>query len=104
MHSTDHIDLIAEDGLRAVERLAGPFDYVYLDVEGKDLGKGLYLELLKRLYGKIEKGGGVLAHDIAVPPFAKEFEEYLRYVRDGENFRESILFDVDAFGLELSVK
>lgn len=101
---TDHIDLIAEDGLKAVERLAGLFDYVYLDVEGKDLGKGLYLELLKRLYGKIEKGGWVLAHDIVVPPFAKEFDEYLRYVRNKENFGESILFDVDAFGLELSVK
>jgi len=25
-------------------------------------------------------------------------------VRDGENFGESILFDVDAFGLELSVR
>ncbi len=101
---TDHIHLIAEDGLEAVERLPGPFDYVYLDVEGKDWGKGLYLELLKRLYEKIEKGGWVLAHDIVVPPFAKDFEEYLSYVRDGENFGESILFDVDAFGLELSVR
>jgi len=45
-----------------------------------------------------------LAHDIVVPPFAKEFDEYLRYVRNKENFGESILFDVDAFGLELSVK
>lgn len=101
---TDHIDLIAEDGLEAVERLPGPFDYIYLDVEGEDLGKSLYLELLKRLYGKIEKGAWVLAHDIVVPPFAKDFEEYLSYVRDGENFGESILFDVDAFGLELSVR
>jgi len=101
---TDHIHLIAEDGLEAVERLPGPFDYVYLDVEGEDLGKGLYLELLKRLYEKIEKGGWVLAHDIVVPPFAKDFGEYLSHVRDGENFGESILFDVDAFGLELSVK
>lgn len=101
---TDHIHLIAEDGLEAVERLPGPFDYVYLDVEGEDLGKGLYLELLKRLYEKIEKGGWVLAHDVVVPPFAKDFGEYLSYVRDGENFGESILFDVDAFGLELSVR
>ena len=100
----DHIELIAEDGLKAVERLEGPFDYVYLDVESKDLGKGIYLELLKRLYGKVEEGGWVLAHDAAVPPFAGQLEEYLAFVRDGENFRESILFDVDPFGLELSVK
>ena len=101
---TGHIELIAEDGLKAVERLEGPFDYVYLDVDSKDLGKGLYLELLEILYGKVEKGGWVLAHDIVVPPFAGQLEGYLALVRDGENFGESILFDVDAFGLELSVK
>jgi predicted O-methyltransferase YrrM len=101
---TDHIELMAEDGLTAVERLDGPFDYVYLDVESKELGKGLYLDPLKGLYDKIEIGGWVLAHDTMVPPFAKQFEEYLAFVRDGENFRESISFDVDPFGLELSIK
>jgi predicted O-methyltransferase YrrM len=101
---TGHIELIAEDGLRAAERIEGPFDYVYLDVESRELGKGLYLELLKRMYGKIEKGGWVLAHDTAVPTFAGQLEGYLAYVRDGKDFRESISFDVDPFGLELSVK
>ena len=101
---TGHIELLAEDGLEAVERLPGPFDYVYLDVEGNDLGKGLYLALLKRLYAKIEVGGWVLAHDTTVPPFAGQLGEYLAFVRDGDNFRESISFDVDPFGLELSVK
>ena len=101
---TDHIELIAEDGLGAVERLKGPFDYVFLDVESKELGKGLYLGLLKKIYGKVEEGGWVLAHDTVVPPFAEQLEAYLAYVRDGENFKESISFDVDAYGLELSVK
>lgn len=101
---SDHIELIAEDGLKAVERLEGPFDYVYLDVESKELGKGIYLELLKGLHGKVEEGGWVLAHDTTVPPFAKQLEEYLAFVRDEENFRQSISFDVDPFGLELSVK
>jgi len=101
---TDHIELVAEDGLKAVERLVGPFDYVYLDVESKELGKGIYLELLKGLHGKVEEGGWALAHDTTVPPFAEQLEEYLAFVRDGENFRQSISFDVDPFGLELSVK
>ena len=101
---TDHIELITEDGLGAVERLKGPFDYVFLDVESKELGKGLYLELLKKLYGKVEEGGWVLAHDTVVPPFAEQLEAYLAYVRDGANFKESISFDVDAYGLELSIK
>jgi hypothetical protein len=64
----------------------------------------LYLELLKKLYGKVEKGGWVLAHDTVVPPFAEQLEAYLAYVRDGKNFEESISFDVDAYGLELSIK
>lgn len=101
---TSHVELIAKDGLEAVERLEGPFDYVYLDVDSRELGKGLYLPLLKALYPKVAEGGWVLAHDIVVPPFAKQLEGYLAYVRDGDDFRESILFDVDAYGLELSVK
>jgi predicted O-methyltransferase YrrM len=104
LRNTDHIELIAEDGLKAVERLEGPFDYVFLDVDSVELGKGLYLELLKALYEKVVVGGWVLAHDVVVPPFAGQLEGYLAFVRDGKNFRESILFDVDAFGLELSVR
>jgi len=101
---TDHIELIAEDALKAVERLEGKFDYVYLDVESKDLGKGLYLELVERLYDKVEAGGWVLAHDTVVPSFAGQLEQYLAFVRDGQNFCKSISFDVDPFGLELSIK
>ncbi len=101
---TDHIELIAEDGLQAVDRLEGPFDYVFLDVESRELGKGLYLDLLQQLYRKIEKGGWVLAHDTVVPPFAGQLAPYLAYVRDGDDFQESVSFDVDAYGLELSVK
>ncbi|MFC2031417.1 O-methyltransferase [Chloroflexota bacterium] len=101
---TDDVELIAEDGLKAVERLQGPFDSVLIDVDSKELGKGLYLELLKQLYGKIETGGWVLAHDTVAPPFAGQLEAYLAYVRGGEKFSGSISFDVDAYGLELSVK
>jgi predicted O-methyltransferase YrrM len=101
---TKHVALIAEDGLDAAVRLEGPFDYVFLDVESQEMGKGLYLELLKKLEGKIEAGGWVLAHDTVVPPFAGQLAGYLDYVRDKERFRESVSFDVDAYGLELSIK
>ena len=100
----DHVELITEDGLAAVERLAGPFDTVFLDVESRELGKGLYLPLLEKLYDKLEDGGWVLAHDTVVPPFATDLAPYLAYVRDKEQFRESISFDVDAYGLELTIK
>lgn len=101
---TDQVQFIAEDGLKTVERLPGPFDYVFLDVGSPGLGKGLYLELLHKLYDKVEPGGWVLAHDTVVPPFAEQLAEYLAFVRDKKNFRESISFDVDPFGLELSIK
>jgi len=102
--NSKHIELIAEDGLKAADRLGGPFDYVYLDVESKDLGKGLYLELLKRLYEKIAKGGWILAHDTVAPPFAHQLDGYLEHARDPNNYDESISFDVDPFGLELTIK
>jgi predicted O-methyltransferase YrrM len=101
---TDHIQFLAEDGLAAVERLDGPFDYVYLDAESEELGKSIYQELLQRLYPKIVEGGWVLAHDTTVPPFASQLEGYLAFVRNSANFRDSISFDIDPFGLELSIK
>ena len=102
--NTDHIELLSDDGLEAAERLDGPFDLVFLDVDSKEFGKGLYLKLVTRLYEKVELGGWVLAHDVVVPPFAEQLEGYLAFVRDREYFSESILFDVDAYGLELSIK
>jgi len=102
--NTEHVEFLTEDGLQAVERLDGPFDYVYLDVDSPELGKGIYLDLLKLLYDKLEVEGWVLAHDTCVPPFADQLKDYLAFVRDDENFRQSTSFDVDPFGLELSVK
>ena len=102
--NTDHIELVTEDGLEAVQRLDGPFDMVFLDVDSRELGKGIYLDLLQGLYEKIPEGGWVLAHDTQVPPFAKQLEGYLSFVRDEANFSESIAFDIDPFGLELSIK
>jgi len=104
LSSTNRIEWIAQDGLLAVEKLNGPFDYVYLDVDSEELGKGLYLELLMAIYNKLEHGGWVLAHDIVVPSFASQLTGYLAFVRDAKNFSQSILFDVDAYGLELSIK
>jgi len=60
--------------------------------------------LLQRLYPKLEVGGWVLAHDTCVPPFADQVEEYVSFVRDQNNFSQSISFDIDPFGLELSIK
>jgi predicted O-methyltransferase YrrM len=104
LENTEHVEFVADDGLNAVERLNGTFEYVYLDVDSRELGKGIYLDLLRSIYDKLEAGGWVLAHDTCVPPFADQLERYLAFVRDDENFSQSISFDIDPYGLELSIK
>jgi predicted O-methyltransferase YrrM len=101
---SDHIELVAEDGLKVLEDLDGPFDCVLLDADARDTGKGIYLEVLEAVYEKLEPGAWVLAHDDVVPRFAGRLEGYLSLVRDGTHFSQSVLFDVDAFGLELSIR
>jgi len=48
----------------------------------------------------------VLAHDTRCPRagFPEHLEEYLAFVRDPVNFRQSISFDVDEYVLELSIR
>jgi predicted O-methyltransferase YrrM len=104
LEHTGHIELLAEDGCRTAERLEETFDYIYLDADNEEAGKGLYLELVQRLYGKLNNGGWVLAHDTTYPLFQSQLRGYLDFVRDQRNFAESISLEVDNFGLELSIK
>ncbi len=101
---TNHVELLAEDGLEALDRLDGPIDLLFLDADGKETGKGLYLDLVMKAYDKLDSGAWVMAHDVVVPPFAKQLADYMAFVRNPANLTESILFDIDAFGLELSIK
>lgn len=102
----DHIDLICEDGCKFAQQFSEQCDYLYLDADNKEVGKGLYLEILKNMYDKLVPGAWVLAHDTTYPlaGFPDQLEEYLSFVRDKNHFQESICFDVDFFGLELSIK
>jgi predicted O-methyltransferase YrrM len=104
LEDCDPVELIVEDGRVTVERLEGPFDCIYLDTDSPEDGKGLYLDLIKALYPKLSKGGWVLAHDTTLPSFQDKLKGYLDFVRDRKLFSESISFDVDLFGLELSIK
>ena len=101
------VELIAEDARTAVERLPGTFDFLYIeakadDGEGED--EGLYLTLLEQLYERLPRGAWVMAHDNLDWSFSEEMRAYLAYVRDGSRFRESISFEIDSCGLELSIK
>ncbi len=106
VEDSGHVELIAEDGLVFAERFEGQIDFLHLDADGKEKGKEIYLDLLKALYSKLSPGAFVLAHDVGDPGFIKRgvFDEYIAYVRDPEYFSESILFDIDNLGLELSIK
>jgi len=97
------LELIGEDAQEVIERLDGPFNFVYLEAKSED-HEGIYLALLKQLYDKIPKGGWVMAHDNFDWSFAEEMKSYLPWVRDEAHFPESIAFDIDHCGIELSIK
>jgi predicted O-methyltransferase YrrM len=100
------VELIAEDARTALERIPGPIDVLYLEAKDESPGgkPGLYLELLKQAYDKLPKGAWVLAHDVTDPDSREEVDIYLPWVHDKAHFVESICFDIDHCGLELSVK
>lgn len=100
----EHVEFITEDAYVFVNNINEEFDYIYLDADAKDIGKGIYFPLLKPLYSKLKKGGWVLAHDTALPAFRNRLDQYLNFVRDRTYFTESISFNIDIFGLELSIK
>ena len=97
------LELIGEDAQKAVARIDGPFDFVYLEAKVDDR-PGLYLTLLKQLYDKIPKGAWVMAHDNFDWSARAEMEDYMPWVRDKAHFSESIVFDIDHCGIELSIK
>jgi len=99
-----NITLFNEDAYPFIDKLNGTYDYVYIDVEDAKLGKRLYLDILKKLYNKLNKGAWVLAHDTTTPKFKDQLKDYLSFVRNKNNFSENISFDMDIYGLELSIK
>lgn len=97
------LHLLAGDARKALDTIPAPIDFLYLEakVEGEPCP---YLELLQQAYNKIPAGGWVIAHDPLDYGFQEEIAPYLAFVRDRAHFRQSILFDVDDCGLELSIK
>jgi predicted O-methyltransferase YrrM len=100
---TDRVQLIGEDARTALDHVPGPFDFVYIEAK-LEHGDGLYLDLLKQVYDRLTPGAWVIAHDNIDWSFAQEMANYLPYVRDPARFRESVSFEVDECGLELSIR
>jgi protein-L-isoaspartate O-methyltransferase len=124
LENVSEVELIAEDARTALDRIDGPFDFVYLEAkyenraiaeaeaaaqasgESDPLGpvSGLYLILLKQLYDRLPSGAWVMAHDNLDWTARKELAPYLAFVRDKAHFSESICFDIDGCGIELSIR
>ena len=120
LENVSAMDLIAEDARTALDRIEGPFDFVYIEAkyenraiaeaeaagETSELGpvSGLYLILLKQLYDRLPEGAWVMAHDNLDWTARKQLAPYLAFVRDKAHFSESICFDIDDCGMELSIR
>jgi len=97
------VELIEGDAREVLKELPAPFDFLYIEAKSDDV-PGMYLKLIKEIYDKLPKGAWVIAHDATCPALREELRDYLAWVRDKSRFSESICFDVDAYGLELSIK
>ena len=97
------VELIGEDAAVALSAIDAPIDFIYLEAKDEDNKSG-YLEFLMQAYDKLPPGAWVIAHDSTAWDHRRDLKPYLEWVRDPRNFSESISFDIDQFGLELSVK
>jgi predicted O-methyltransferase YrrM len=103
---SETVELVVGDARSVLVDLPGPFDFVYIEAKNDQAQEpeGLYLALLDQVYDRLPAGAWVIAHDSLDWSFAAEMAQYLPYVRSSGRFSESISFEVDACGLELSVK
>lgn len=98
------VKLIAEDAQTVLDHLPTPIDFLYIEAKTEGIEEGLYLKLLKQAYLKLSKDSWVIAHDCLDWMFQNEIQEYLAWVRKRQFFSESICFDIDDCGLELSIR
>ena len=96
-------EIIAADGIPWLREFEGTIDLLYLDADGGPTkGKSIYLDLVRAAGHALSPGSLVLAHNSVNS--ARDLAEYLEYVRDPANFRESVNVIVDNQGLEVSAR
>jgi predicted O-methyltransferase YrrM len=95
--------ILAADAVPFVADYPDCIDILYLDADGAGgKGKGIYLEILEAGLDRLTTGGLVLAHNSV--NCAERLTDYLAFVRDGQNLRESVNVILDSEGLEVSVR
>jgi len=91
------------DAFNVIDGIAAPLDFIY--IEAKAPGQmAIYREIVENAYGKLAPGAWVIAHDTERYTMFKDLAGYLEFVRDKSLFSKSIAFDIDMYGLELSIK
>jgi len=96
-------EIVAADGVQWLREYRGRIDLLYLDADGRGgRGKSVYLDLLEAALHSLREGSLVLAHNSVNS--AADLAEYLAFVRDPANFRESVNVIVDDQGLEVSIR
>lgn len=103
LEKCEAVRLIGEDAAIALKVIEGPIEFMYLEAKDKKNTSG-YLEFLQQAYDKLPIGAWVIAHDTTAYNHREDLRSYLAYVRDNRYFAESVSFDIDEFGLELTVK
>lgn len=91
-----HVDFVIGDALETLPQLAGPFDFVLLD-----LWKRLYIPSFDAFYPKLAPGAIVIADNMLFPPGAQDsanaYREHVKRAAD----MTSVLLPVGS-GLEVS--
>jgi predicted O-methyltransferase YrrM len=93
-----HVEFHVGDARESLQKLAGPFDFVLLD-----LWKDLYIPCFELLHPKLAQGGYVVADNMLFPVQTREAaEQYRARVRAAADL-DSILLPLGS-GIELSKK
>ena len=88
-------EIVFADGVVWLESYAGQIDLLYIDADGS------YLRIIEEAAkGKLKPGSLVLAHNSI--NLERELKDYLTYVRDPANSRQSINIMIDDQGLEVT--
>ena len=96
-------EIIAADGTLWLRDFDGAIDLLYLDADGpRGRGKSIYLDLVQAATRALHPGSLALAHNSVND--ARGLADYLEYVRDLGNFRESVNVIIDDQGLEVSIR
>jgi predicted O-methyltransferase YrrM len=90
------IEVIVGDAIKALPKLEGKFDMVFIDAD-----KTEYIDYLRLVEDKLHQGSVIVADNAGT--FANQMKSYLDYVRSSGKYRSRYV-PVGEDGLEVSVK